>query len=54
MPGHWPEPMPWYFRTRVSWLAELERAGWSVSEAREVAHPERGEGLSMIFIASLC
>lgn len=54
MPGQWPEPMPWYFRRQASWTAELERAGWPVREAREVAHPETGDGLSMIFIASLC
>src|SRR5687767_6752859 len=44
MPGEWPEPMPWYFRTRASWERLFAETGWAVREVREP------RGLSLLFV----
>jgi 2-polyprenyl-3-methyl-5-hydroxy-6-metoxy-1,4-benzoquinol methylase len=49
--GEWPEPMPWYFRTRDSWTAALRAGGFVVEEVREPRHPETGKPLSLIFVS---
>jgi SAM-dependent methyltransferase len=51
MPGEWREPMPYYFRTIGSWIALFADAHYPLMEVREPLHPERGQPLSMIFIA---
>lgn len=50
--GPFREPMPWYFRTRESWVATLERSGFELLETREPAHPETGKPLSAIYVAA--
>lgn len=50
-PGEWPESMPWYFRTRESWMRGFAEAGLEVEEIREPRHPERDVPASIIFIA---
>lgn len=45
-------PMPWYFRTLASWVELLRLAGYAVEEIREPAHPETGDPLSLLLIAS--
>lgn len=50
--GPFREPMPWYFRTRDSWSAAFEKAGFDVVETRETAHPETDKPLSIIYIAA--
>lgn len=49
--GGFREPMPWYFRTLESWVALLRSARYSVADLREPAHPERGDPLSLLFVA---
>lgn len=51
MPGEWREPMPYYFRTMGSWLRLFGDAGLEVTEVREPLHPERGQPLSIVFLA---
>ena len=46
-----PEPMPWYFRTLATWLADLDRAGFSVHRLREPAHPDTARPLSLLLEA---
>ena len=46
------EPMPWFFRTLASWMGALRYGGYEVEEFREPLHPETGEPLSLIMIAS--
>lgn len=41
-------PMPWYFRTLGSWVAELGRAGLRVESAAEPCHPDTGRPLSLL------
>jgi SAM-dependent methyltransferase len=48
--GHWPESMPWYFRTLESWSGLFARAGYVISEIREPLHPERGVPASILFV----
>jgi SAM-dependent methyltransferase len=48
--GHWPESMPWYFRTLASWSGVLARAGYAIAEIREPMHPERGVPASILFV----
>lgn len=43
--------MPWYFRTRDSWIEELQESGWRIVEVREPQHPSTGEPLSLILLA---
>ncbi|HEX7807630.1 MAG TPA: class I SAM-dependent methyltransferase [Thermoanaerobaculia bacterium] len=43
-PGHWPEAMPWFFRTRDSWLRVFEDAGFDRVETRETQ-------FSLLFVA---
>ncbi len=50
--GAFQEPMPWYFRTKESWVATFETAGFELLEAREPSHPETGKPLSMIYVAA--
>ncbi len=50
--GPFREPMPWYFRTRESWAATFQKAGYEVVETREPLHPETAKPLSMIYIAA--
>lgn len=46
-----PEPMPWYFRTLATWLANLDEAGYRVDRLREPAHPETARPLSLLLEA---
>lgn len=46
-----PEPMPWYFRTLGSWIAELETAGLRVARITEPVPPGTGEPLSLLLTA---
>ena len=48
--GGFREPMPWYFRTRESWLAAFERGGYALVETREQVHPETTAALSVIYV----
>lgn len=50
LPGDWPEPMPWYFRTLSFWRETLERAGFRIEETQEPRHAETGEPLSLMLI----
>jgi len=49
--GHWPESMPWYFRTLESWSRALKDAGYVIDEIREPLHPQKGVPASLILIA---
>lgn len=51
--GNWPEPMPWFFRTRASWMRTLGDSGFAIEELREPLHPEHGQPLSLILIGRL-
>jgi len=46
-----PEPMPWYFRTLATWLADLARAGFRVDRLHEPAHPDTARPLSLLLVA---
>ena len=46
------EPMPWFFRTRASWVRELSAAGWRLAAAREPTSPATGAPASLILIAA--
>lgn len=46
-----PEPMPWYFRTLATWLANLDEAGYRVDRLREPAHPATARPLSLLLEA---
>ena len=41
-------PMPWYFRTLGSWLAEVREAGLVIDRLEEPMHPESGKPLSLL------
>ena len=43
-----PEPMPWYFRTLATWLADLATAGFQLERLREPAHPDTARPLSLL------
>lgn len=43
-----PSPMPWYFRTLGSWMAQLEAAGLQVRAIEEPVHPETQRPLSLL------
>ena len=45
--GRW-QPMPWYFRTLASWLAEIAAAGLAVARCREPLDPASGRPLSLL------
>jgi 2-polyprenyl-3-methyl-5-hydroxy-6-metoxy-1,4-benzoquinol methylase len=45
-------PMPWYFRTVGTWVAQVTAAGFHVIELREPAHPEAQRPLSLLLIAA--
>lgn len=47
--GHWPESMPWYFRTLESWTRVFADAGYAITGIREPVHPERGVPASILF-----
>ena len=47
-------PMPWYFRTVGSWIAEVIAAGFELRECRESLHPETGRPLSLLLIGRKC
>jgi 2-polyprenyl-3-methyl-5-hydroxy-6-metoxy-1,4-benzoquinol methylase len=51
--GDWPEPMPWFFRSRASWIRLLTDSGFAVHDIREPLHPESGQPLSLILISRL-
>ena len=42
------EPMPWYFRTLASWLAEIAAAGLVVARCQEPLDPASGRPLSLL------
>ena len=46
-----PEPMPWYFRTLATWLADLDRAGFALARLDEPAHPDSARPLSLLLQA---
>ena len=48
-----PEPMPWFYRTLGSWTRVLRDSGYRLREAREPAHPETGEPLSLLLVAEV-
>jgi 2-polyprenyl-3-methyl-5-hydroxy-6-metoxy-1,4-benzoquinol methylase len=50
MPGTWPEPMPWYYRTRASWETMFASAGYALVETREPMHPVREVPASILWI----
>jgi 2-polyprenyl-3-methyl-5-hydroxy-6-metoxy-1,4-benzoquinol methylase len=45
-------PMPWYFRTVASWVAQVTAAGFCLVELREPAHPETMRPLALLLIAA--
>lgn len=45
--------MPWYFRTQETWRDSLSRCGYAVNGLREPAHPESGEPLSLLLVATV-
>ncbi|HVE70915.1 MAG TPA: class I SAM-dependent methyltransferase [Thermoanaerobaculia bacterium] len=47
----WTDPMPWYFRTRESWLRVL-RERYEVVEVVEPKWPDSDEPASVIFVCS--
>ena len=47
--GEW-APMPWYFRTVGSWIAEVRRGGWSIDECREPLDPATARPLSLLLV----
>lgn len=51
--GHWPEPMPWYFRTLASWVRLLAAHGYTMAEVREPRDAAHAHPLSIIFIGRL-
>ncbi|HEV7767394.1 MAG TPA: class I SAM-dependent methyltransferase [Thermoanaerobaculia bacterium] len=51
--GEWPEPMPWFFRTRASWVRALADCGFAIEETREPVHPHSRQPLSLILICRL-
>ena len=48
--GDW-APMPWYYRTRRSWLAALASAGFHLKETREPRAAGSAQPSSILFIA---
>ncbi|WP_290781364.1 class I SAM-dependent methyltransferase [Arenimonas sp.] len=46
-----PEPMPWYFRTLATWLADLSHAGFVIDQLQEPAHPDTQRPLSLLLVA---
>ena len=44
-----PTPMPWYYRTLGSWIAEFALAGLRVTRLDEPLHPSTGAPLSLLF-----
>ena len=47
-----PEPMPWYFRTLESWVADVTSSGYIVTALREPLNRQTGEPLSLLIVAS--
>jgi 2-polyprenyl-3-methyl-5-hydroxy-6-metoxy-1,4-benzoquinol methylase len=48
--GHWPEPMPWYFRTLGAWVHDLSVYGFTIDAVREPMDAQQFRPLSMIFV----
>jgi SAM-dependent methyltransferase len=46
-------PMPWYFHTLASWIAELREAGFSIYDLVEPKHPDDGRPLSLLMEARI-
>jgi 2-polyprenyl-3-methyl-5-hydroxy-6-metoxy-1,4-benzoquinol methylase len=46
--GSFPSPMPWYFRTLETWLAQIATAGLELSRLTETRHPETTRPLSLL------
>ena len=46
------QPMPWYFRTLSSWTDLLMRTGFRIEQLNEPLHPETGNPLSLLLVAS--
>lgn len=46
------EPMPWFFRTLESWVAALCASGWRIQELHEPRHPQTGQPVSLLLVAS--
>ena len=45
-------PMPWYFRTISTWVANVGGSGFCITELREPLHPETERPLSLLMIAT--
>lgn len=45
-------PMPWYFRTLEDWLSGLDAAGWRLRSLKEPGHPETGQPVSLLLVAT--
>ena len=43
-------PMPWYFRTLESWMAEIHRAGMQIVRMEEPVDESTSQPLSVIFV----
>jgi 2-polyprenyl-3-methyl-5-hydroxy-6-metoxy-1,4-benzoquinol methylase len=48
--GHWPEPMPWYFRTLSAWIADLAAGGFAVTAIQEPLDALGMRPLSIVFV----
>lgn len=48
--GAFPAPMPWYFRTLETWLAQIASAGLDVTRLAEPRHPETARPLSLVVV----
>ncbi len=46
--GSFPSPMPWYFRTLESWVAEIDAAGLALIDLVEPRHPATKRPLSLV------
>ena len=48
--GHWPEPMPWYFRTLSVWVADLATNGFAVTAIYEPLDAQKRRPMSIVFV----
>jgi 2-polyprenyl-3-methyl-5-hydroxy-6-metoxy-1,4-benzoquinol methylase len=53
LPGDWPAPMPWYFRTLSSWHQLFTHAGYLVPEIQEPRRPNHPSPSSILFVLSV-
>jgi 2-polyprenyl-3-methyl-5-hydroxy-6-metoxy-1,4-benzoquinol methylase len=50
--GHWPAPMPWYFRTIETWVGDIAANGFALSAVREPLNAQQNRPLSMILVCT--